>query len=202
MSKRMNVILKLKRLPRFKGTPQFEIFCDSSYNYNNPGTGTISFVVYTRTNNTWYLLESVSKSINMSSHNVGEHLAVLEALNYCYRNNLHKGVIYSDSELTCKHVSGEYNISSKFIPIVMEIQSLLNTTQSKVLWLPRNKNKLAHSIAYNNNHDQEVNTMDSNVYSDIECPECHTVQDFTPVEDLEGLIECPNCGYLINTYDF
>lgn len=85
----------------------------------------------------------------MHTHNEAEYTALLNGLLWCKKNHYTKDlVIFSDSELVIKQLTGKYNIKARNLrPLIQTIRNLLKEFRNYNLrWGPRHviESRLGH----------------------------------------------------------
>lgn len=115
----------------------------------NPGLAAYGFIIYKSDGK---LLYKQGKCIGITTNNIAEYTAVLEALKYVKDNSSesdNKVTVYLDSLLVTQQLSGKYKIKNSGLkPYYEKIKSMENIfTDISYIHIPRTKNKLADRIA-------------------------------------------------------
>ncbi len=114
----------------------------------NPGPAGIGFVVYDE-HNPQEPIFSFAHYIGIATGNVAEYEALISALKWLLKNNIQKAVIYTDSELVYKQLTGAYRVKSAHIRnLVSHARQLLNKFKEIDLkTIPREENRAANKLA-------------------------------------------------------
>lgn len=120
------------------------IYIDGS-SFGNPGDSGIGVVFLEGENN----LKNISRYIGTQTNNVAEYSALICALQEALVMKMKEICIFSDSELLCKQIKGEYkvkneNIKNLFSQAVGMIQGFENFCLKQI---PREKNVEADKLA-------------------------------------------------------
>ncbi len=114
----------------------------------NPGPGAAAFIVIQNNK----VIHSGSKLLGKTTNNYAEYTGVFIALKWLIeKSSLDSDeiVLYLDSELVVKQLSGKYKVKSKNLrPLIIQIKNLENDYTGKVSYrhIPRSKNKLADHL--------------------------------------------------------
>lgn len=112
----------------------------------NPGPASYGFVI--KENNK--ILYQEGKYIGVTTNNVAEYTAVLEALKYA-RNlkSIEEIVVFADSKLVAEQLSGNFKIKAKHLkPIIERIKILtMELGGATFSHVPRSRNTLADQLA-------------------------------------------------------
>ncbi len=86
-----------------------------------------------------------SECVGSTTNNVAEYKAVIMALKYVKERFKDANfILQSDSQLVVKQLSGEYKVKAKdLLPLFNEAKKLVSELSVKVIWVPREENKLA-----------------------------------------------------------
>ena len=95
--------------------------------------------------------KNISRSIGQATNNEAEYFALIEGVNVAIKNDFKNIVIYSDSELLVKQISGEYKVKAKnLIPLKEKVDlSLVKIENYSLEWIPREQNRSADRLAKN-----------------------------------------------------
>ena len=112
----------------------------------NPGHASYGFAVLDPSGK---VLHSGSGYIGISTNNVAEYTALLEALRFALAKGIQSVEIRSDSELVVKHLNGEYKVKSEHLAkLNEECRNLLRRfSWYEIKHVPRSKNKIADKLA-------------------------------------------------------
>ena len=112
----------------------------------NPGPASYGYAVLDPAEK---ILHSGSGYIGISTNNVAEYTALVEALKFVLKQGIHSIEIRSDSELLVKQLKGEYKVrASHLASLHEECRNLLRRlTWYEIKHVPREKNKLADKLA-------------------------------------------------------
>jgi ribonuclease HI len=121
----------------------FNIFTDGA-SKGNPGNAGIGVVIYKDNK----CVEEISEFVGDKTNNEAEYTAIIKALEKLDELNGKKANIFSDSQLLVKQLKGEYKLkSSKLALLYDEVQKLLEKLDINFMWVPRDENKVADSLA-------------------------------------------------------
>lgn len=128
---------------------KLKIFTDGA-SRGNPGPASYGFTIGDETG---HILIEAGEYIGITTNNVAEYTAVLEALKLIkekYSNRkLTQIELYADSKLVAEQLSGRYKIKAKHLmPIIVQIQNLTIELGGIVFnHIPRSQNTLADRLA-------------------------------------------------------
>ncbi len=124
----------------------FIIYTDGS-SRGNPGPAGIGIAVFI-TGETEAVIE-ISKDIGITTNNVAEYEAVIQALVWLSKNEYTKAVIKLDSELIYRHITGAYKIRAPHLRTqVARVRDLLDRGHGiGFVLIPREENKRANRLA-------------------------------------------------------
>lgn len=99
--------------------------------------------------------------INTATNNVAEYTALLNGLKIVSKNKIGNISIYTDSELVCKQINGDYKVKNKNLLELYNKCNLLieNFSSFNITHIPREKNKEADklvNIAINSKQDGKI----------------------------------------------
>ncbi|MBU0533533.1 MAG: ribonuclease HI family protein [Candidatus Omnitrophica bacterium] len=113
----------------------------------NPGKAGIGIAIY---NEEGEKIKEISKSIGMATNNIAEYTALLFAL----QEGLFLGcreeiTVYTDSELLCKQIKGEYKVKNDTLRVLFHIAQHLITGYKTfhIEHIRRELNKTADKLA-------------------------------------------------------
>ncbi|MEO0128938.1 MAG: ribonuclease HI family protein [candidate division WOR-3 bacterium] len=123
------------------------VYIDGSSS-GNPGPSGIGIVIFDRHNSTKPLAQ-ISRYIGITTNNVAEYEALINALKWLSDNKFLNAEIYMDSELVYKQLIGNYRIKTPHIKSLADrVRKLLNKFEKIDLkMIPREKNRLANLLA-------------------------------------------------------
>lgn len=111
----------------------------------NPGQAGVSAVIMDESGN---ILQKYSRYIGITTNNVAEYTALVEALNISLSYNPHYVYLYLDSELVVKHIKGLYRVRDiKLKALYDQVMTFLRSLQYEITHIPREKNILADELA-------------------------------------------------------
>ncbi len=113
----------------------------------NPGKAAVGIVIYDKEGKK---IKEISKSIGIATNNVAEYTALLFALQEgLLLDCKEKITIYSDSELLCKQIKGEYKIKNDTLRILFHLAQHLITGYKTfhIEHIGRELNKTADKLA-------------------------------------------------------
>ena len=95
--------------------------------------------------------KNISRSIGKATNNEAEYFALIEGVDIALKNDFKNIVIYSDSELLIKQISGEYKVKAKnLVPLKEKVDlSLVKIENYSLEWIPREQNRSADRLAKN-----------------------------------------------------
>lgn len=112
----------------------------------NPGSASYGFVV--KENNK--ILYQEGKYIGVTTNNVAEYTAVLQALKYVQGlQGVEEIAVYCDSKLVAEQLSGRFKIKAKHLKPIIEQIKILSLELGGVIFshVPRSQNMLADRLA-------------------------------------------------------
>ncbi len=119
------------------------IFCDGSCEPTNPG-GYACWAWVTRDGKSDYGCIGYGDGM---TNNVAEYQAVVKALRWVKKNNIHKAAIKTDSKLVVEQSNGNWRVRAEHLQATAaEVKTLLKLTQSTIQWLPRELNQKADEL--------------------------------------------------------
>jgi ribonuclease HI len=112
----------------------------------NPGPASYGFAVL---NNDGKVLHRGSGYIGISTNNVAEYTALIEALEFALKKGISAIEVRSDSQLLVKQLSGEYKVRTPHIRELYEscLELLRKFAWYQIRHIPRSQNKLADRLA-------------------------------------------------------
>lgn len=115
----------------------------------NPGPASYGFTI---SEGKGKVLYEEGKYIGITTNNVAEYTAVLEALRYIKENLAGKDLVlnfFADSKLVVEQLSGRYKIKSLHLKLLIEEIKLLSLELGGVIYahVPREKNTTADRLA-------------------------------------------------------
>ncbi len=122
------------------------VYTDGS-SRGNPGPAGIGIAVFIKGEN--QALIEISKDIGITTNNVAEYEAVIQALVWLRKNEYTEAVIKLDSELIYRHITGEYKIRARHLRAQLtRIRNLLHEEQGVgFVLIPREENERANRLA-------------------------------------------------------
>jgi len=123
------------------------IYVDGS-SRGNPGPAGIGLAVFSTEDQTKPIKE-ISKYIGITTNNIAEYEAVINALKWIAESNVESVVMKLDSELIYNQIIGEYRTKSiRTISQLKRVQMLMAQIKNlSICLIPRNENKLANRLA-------------------------------------------------------
>lgn len=121
------------------------IFTDGA-SRGNPGPASYGFVI--KENNKIFYQEG--KFIGVTTNNVAEYTAVLQALKYAKnQKDIKEIIIYCDSKLVAEQLSGNFKIKAKHLKPLIEQIKILEMELGEVSYqhIPRSQNSEADKLA-------------------------------------------------------
>ncbi len=119
----------------------------------NPGNSGIGILIY----KDGELIYEASKNIGYATNNIAEYTALLELLKVSRKKNIKKIKIFSDSELLCRQISGEYKVKkNKLKKIFNEIFKIKNDIDFELFHISNEYNKKADKLAKNASKNNEI----------------------------------------------
>ena len=121
----------------------FNIFTDGA-SKGNPGDSGIGVVIYKDNK----CIEEISEFVGEKTNNEAEYIAIIKSLEKLKELKGKKANLFSDSQLLIKQLKGEYKIKSNKLELLhKEVQELLESFEINFVWIPREENKVADSLA-------------------------------------------------------
>jgi len=114
----------------------------------NPGPAGIGIVIF-NTHDQVNPLHEISKYIGMTTNNVAEYEAVIQALKWVVMNDVECATIKLDSELVYKQITKQYRAKlPHIIALLYRVQALKTQIGGvSIVLIPRTQNKLANRLA-------------------------------------------------------
>ncbi len=110
----------------------------------NPGNSGIGILIYKNSE----IFFELSKNIGYATNNIAEYTALLELLKVAIEKNIKKIKIFSDSELLCRQISGDYKIKNlKLKEIYNKINELRKNVDFELIHTGNENNKQADKLA-------------------------------------------------------
>ncbi len=110
----------------------------------NPGPSGIGILIYKDTE----IFYELSKNIGYATNNIAEYTALLELLKIAKEKNIKRIKIFSDSELLCRQISGEYKVKNKKLKEIFdEINELRKNVSFELIHTGNENNKQADKLA-------------------------------------------------------
>lgn len=123
--------------------PKIDIYTDGA-SRGNPGHAGCGYVVYADGQE----IATGKKYLGMTTNNIAEYNAVIEALNDPMVRDAKEINFFLDSELVVKQMKGEYRVKHEgLIPLKAKVDSLLKGKTVVFTHVLRNKNKTADRLA-------------------------------------------------------
>lgn len=116
----------------------------------NPGPASYGFVI---ADDKGSILHKEGRVIGITTNNVAEYTAVLEALKYVKKYASRKGqpqiTLFADSKLVAEQLSGRFKVKAKHLKPIIEQIKILALEFGGIIFshVPRHKNILADSMA-------------------------------------------------------
>ena len=125
-------------------TEQLHIYIDGACS-GNPGEAAIG-VVLKKDGKT---IKEIAKGIGEATNNIAEYSALVYALQEALILHEKKILVYTDSELLAKQLTGQYKIKNKNLQLLFEqVQHLTKGFESlEIKQIPREQNKEADKLA-------------------------------------------------------
>ncbi|MCX7697896.1 MAG: ribonuclease HI family protein [Candidatus Goldbacteria bacterium] len=119
----------------------------------NPGISGIGILIYKNSE----LIYEASKNIGYATNNIAEYTALLELLKVAIEKNIKEIKIFSDSELLCRQISGEYKIkNTKLKEILKKILELKKNINFELVHISNENNKKADKLAKKASKNQSI----------------------------------------------
>jgi ribonuclease HI len=121
-----------------------DIYIDGS-SIGNPGEASVG-IIFQEGDIT---LKNISRCIGKQTNNVAEYTALVFALQEALIMKARDITVYSDSELLCKQLKGEYRVKNEAIKsLFLEAKHLIQGFENfKIQQIPREKNRGADKLA-------------------------------------------------------
>ena len=121
-----------------------DIYIDGS-SMGNPGDAGVG-VIFSRAE---VPIKNISRYIGHQTNNVAEYTALITALQEALEMNVRKVTIFSDSQLLCRQISGDYKVKNKNIRHLFEQAKMLlrGFDTCRIQQIPRELNKGADKLA-------------------------------------------------------
>lgn len=116
----------------------------------NPGPASYGFVIKDEKE---HILHQEGRIIGITTNNVAEYMAVLEALKYVKKYASGKGqpqiTLFADSKLVAEQLSGRFKVKAEHLKPIIEQIKILVLELGGIIFshVPRHKNILADSMA-------------------------------------------------------
>jgi ribonuclease HI len=126
---------------------KYILFVDGS-SRGNPGPAGIGIAVFAGEDRE-HPIEQISKYIGITTNNVAEYEAVIQALKWIKSSSSKRTTIKLDSELVYKQLSGAYKVRSSHIAIQYKrVQRLREQIEEpRFILIPRSENTFADKLA-------------------------------------------------------
>ena len=124
---------------------RYKVFSDGA-SRGNPGLSGCGFIVYDDQDN---IVKESAFPIGLSTNNIAEYTAVLEAAKYLDSNHKpFEADFFLDSELIVKQVNGQYRVKdSKLKVIYLELIKILSSANYTFAHVRREKNTVADKLS-------------------------------------------------------
>ena len=121
-----------------------DIYIDGS-SMGNPGDAGVGIIFQSGD----HTIKNISRYIGIQTNNVAEYTALVFALEEALIMKAKDITVYSDSELLCKQLSGEYKVKNESLKVLFaQAVNLVRRFQSfKIHQIPREKNRGADKQA-------------------------------------------------------
>ena len=112
----------------------------------NPGEGGFGVIIKDADG---CVIEEVGGYIGITTNNIAEYTALLNALKTSLKYKAGKIVVYSDSELMVRQLNGIYKVKNEWLlPLYKEAKKLISNFGDFIIeHIPREKNKEADALA-------------------------------------------------------
>jgi ribonuclease HI len=125
--------------------PEYIIYVDGA-SRGNPGPASYGFALFDAQGK---LVQKGSEYIGITTNNVAEYTALIEALRCVLQKNISAIEIRSDSQLLVRQVTGEYKVRT---PHIQELHDqardlLRRMAFYEIKHVPRSQNKIADQLA-------------------------------------------------------
>ncbi len=124
---------------------RYKVFSDGG-SRGNPGLSGCGYIVYDNQDN---IVKESAFPIGISTNNIAEYTAVLEAAKYLDSNHKpFEADFFLDSELIVKQVNGEYRVKdSKLKILFLELTKILSSANYTFTHVRREKNTVADRLS-------------------------------------------------------
>lgn len=111
----------------------------------NPGHAALAVRIYDTQER---LLQSICEPIGMQTNNFAEYYALLRCLQAALSMGIQRLTIYSDSELICRQLNGNYQVrSGNLMPIYQEaLEYIHQFEQFRIIQIKRDSNDYAKLV--------------------------------------------------------
>ncbi len=136
-----------KRSTHTRSSRPLLIYVDGS-SRGNPGPSGVGIAIFPSARRSKPLQE-ISKYIGITTNNVAEYEAVIQALKWLIQAKKKSAIIKLDSELVYKQITGEYKVRARHIGYQLKRITLLkkNIKDLSFSLIPRTENKCADRLA-------------------------------------------------------
>lgn len=126
------------------GFKSLDIHIDGS-SFGNPGEAGIG-VIFSEGKNT---IRNISQYIGRQTNNVAEYTALIFALQEALVLKVKNIIVYSDSELLCRQLSGAYKVKNEQLKVLfLQAKTLLGGFENvRIQQIPREENAGADKLA-------------------------------------------------------
>jgi len=121
-----------------------DIYIDGS-SMGNPGDAGVG-VIFSQAE---IPVKNISRYIGRQTNNFAEYTALITALREAREMNVRKATIFSDSQLLCRQINGEYKVKNKNIQHLFDQAKMLlrGFDACRIQQIPRELNKGADKLA-------------------------------------------------------
>ncbi len=121
-----------------------EIYIDGA-SHGNPGPAGIGVIVCRGGE----VIKNISESVGNTTNNIAEYKALLYALEEALIIKPESLTVYSDSQLLCRQIGGQYKVRDPEIAVLFRraVQLISSLKSVKVIHIPREQNKGADKLA-------------------------------------------------------
>jgi len=112
----------------------------------NPGKAAVGIAIY---NNEGKLIKEISQGIGIATNNIAEYTALLFALQEGLILDCREITVYTDSELLCKQIKGEYKIKNDTLKLLhnLAMHMIGGYKTFTIEHINRESNKIADKLA-------------------------------------------------------